>query len=483
MRTQPGLVAALALCTGLTLARPLRAADQLLPLPTPDPSAAVATSTLGPIESHTLANGLRVVLSPQSDTARVAVDVVYHCGFRDQPAGYSGLPHIVEHAMFDGSLHVPPQEFIARLERAGATYVNGETSIDRTEYLEAVPAEHLPLVLWMESDRMAYMLDSINEARLANVRRTVQNEFLTHVASVPAGNAVRFLYASLFPATHPYHSLLDDDSDLDAIGLPDVQWFFQQYYSPANATLIVAGNFDAVATLAMIERYFATIRPSTTASPRARPAAPQAPAGERRIELDVPMRRGPILLGWVTPAYLADGDAALDVVADLLVNAPHSGLRATLVEAGAIAESVVARQRSAEYASVFVIRVMPRAGAHIATVLPMVDRALDWIKSTALEPADVQRAAARHALALREGWQDPLARARLMAGYEAQTGRPDGLARDLTRYEALDPAAVLRAAQTFLATERRVVETIYPAARAPLAGRLAIAGPVTGGAL
>ncbi len=238
-----------------------------------------------PFASYRLANGLQVVLHEDRRTPIVTVNIWYHVGSKDEPAGKNGFAHLFEHVMFQGSRHVPEDTFFRDLQSAGASEVNGTTNFDRTNYFETLPANRLELALWLESDRMAFLLDHVDNMTFTSQRDVVLNERRQNYENTPYGLVPQFLSAALFPAGHPYHLLtIGSPEDLARATLDDVKAFFRTWYVPNNATLVVAGDFDAAKTKALVEQYFGPI-PGRPAPPRTSPP-PVSLAGETRLDLE-----------------------------------------------------------------------------------------------------------------------------------------------------------------------------------------------------
>src|SRR5579872_931800 len=254
------------------------------------PTAALAADpdaskiSLGTSETH-LDNGLELVLHEDHRTPIVAVEVWYHVGSKDEPAGRQGFAHLFEHLMFQGSKHVPEDTYFRFLERAGASNVNGTTNTDRTNYFETIPKNRLELALWLESDRMGFLLDHVDNQTFAGQRDVVKNERRQNYENAPYGMVPMLLAEALYPPTHPYHHLtIGSPQDLDAATLDDVKAFFRTWYLPNNATLVIAGDIDPDATQALVTKYFAPIPAGTLPE---RPAAPKVElAGEKRVNVE-----------------------------------------------------------------------------------------------------------------------------------------------------------------------------------------------------
>src|SRR5438874_8388832 len=226
-------------------------------------------------EKYTLPNGLDVILSEDKRLPLVAVNVWYHVGPANEDRGRTGFAHLFEHMMFQGSKHVPPDTHFRFLEAAGATDVNGTTDFDRTNYFETLPANELELGLWLESDRMGYLLDKLDAAQLANQQDVVRNERRQTTENVPYGIAREAVMQTVFPANHPYYAnVIGSHQDIQSARLDDVKRFFKEYYAPNNASLAVVGDFDRARTKTLIAKYFGSLKrgsplpPVKAATPR-----------------------------------------------------------------------------------------------------------------------------------------------------------------------------------------------------------------------
>jgi predicted Zn-dependent peptidase len=220
-----------------------------------------------PFEKLQLDNGLRVILSHDDSAPVVAVNLWYNVGSRNERVGRTGFAHLFEHMMFQGSANVPETAHFAYIERAGGS-LNGSTWLDRTNYFETVPSHYLELALWLESDRLGYLLPAMTQEKLDNQRAVVKNERRWRVDNQPYGDWDERLQALLYPSEHPYHhSVIGSMEDLDAASLQDVEDFFRTYYAPNNAVLTICGDFDAQYALGLIHRYFGTLPPGPEIPP------------------------------------------------------------------------------------------------------------------------------------------------------------------------------------------------------------------------
>ena len=228
-----------------------------------------------------LANGLRLIVSEDHLAPVVAVNIWYNVGSKHEVAGKTGFAHLFEHVMFQGSGHVAKAEHMALVQAAGGT-LNGTTFFDRTNYFETMPSHQLELALWLEADRMATLLDALNQENLDNQRDVVKNEKRSSYDNRPYGDWFHKLHEHLFPPEHPYHHpTIGSMEDLDAASLEDVAAFFRTYYAPNNAVLSIVGDVDPAQARAWVERYFGEI-PAQPGDPAARRHEPAADPRERR---------------------------------------------------------------------------------------------------------------------------------------------------------------------------------------------------------
>jgi len=419
-----------------------------------------------------LANGLDVILHEDHRTPIVSVDIWYNVGSKDEAPGHYGFAHLFEHVMFQGSKHVPEDTYFRYLERAGASSVNGTTAEDRTNYFETVPKNRLELALWLESDRMGFLLDHVDQKTFAGQREVVKNERRQNYENAPYGMVVQFVNEALYPPSDPYHHLaIGSPEDLDRATLDDVKEFFRRWYVPNNATLVVAGDIDPSATLQLVDRYFGPI-PSGLVPEHAKAAA-VLPGGERRLEIEAGVQLSRVIVAWVTPRFFAPGDAELDLLAHVLSGGKTSRLYKRLVYDDQIAQDVSASQESGELSSKFEIVATAKPGHSPDELLAAIDQELARVRDAGVDDAELTRARtdflARKAFRL----ENEGARADTINEYAHYTGAPAYLEKDVARYERSTPAAVREVAQAWLPLGRRVVAAVRPTKDAPLCGRLA----------
>ncbi|MEY2669619.1 MAG: hypothetical protein RJA59_2257, partial [Pseudomonadota bacterium] len=364
-----------------TLLALLAAAALAAPPPT-DPSI--------PFQRFTLPNGLHVILSEDHTAPLVGVEVAYDVGSKDEKPGRTGFAHLYEHLMFQGTEHLPKGEADRLIEAAGGTS-NGSTSTDRTQYWEMVPSNALEQMLFIQSQRMGHLLPTLDQAKLDNQREVVRNERRENYEMKPYGLAWKALLENLWNREFPYHwQTIGSHEDLISASLADVKEFFQRWYGPGNASLAIVGDIDPVKTRALVEKYFGGI-------PRADPPRREVPSplpltAEKRVTIQDAVQLPRLYLAWQSPRAYADGDAALELLGDILANGKSSRLQKRLVMDERIAQSVMAGQQSQELAGMFVIVATPKPGIRIDKLRAAIDEELARIAQDGPTAEELQRA-------------------------------------------------------------------------------------------
>ena len=423
------------------------------------------------VEKSTLANGLEVILDEDHRTPVVSVNIWYHVGSKNEAEHRNGFAHLFEHMMFQGSKHVPEDTYFKFLEQAGATTVNGTTNVDRTSYFETVPSNQLELALWLESDRMGFLLDHADQKTFESQREVVKNERRQNYENAPYGLVTTAIREQLFPPSHPYHRLtIGSPADLDAASLDDVRAFFRTYYVPNNATLVISGDFEKSKARALVEKYFGPI-PRGAEVPR--PAARPAPhPGETRIEMEAGVELARVYLNWPSPPHFKAEDAELDLVARILANGKTSRLYKRLVYEMQIAQNVVANQAPMEMANNFDIVVTAKSGKSGAEVLKAIDEELAKLRLGGVKDEELSRAKAAilsdNVFELERSSQ----RANQLNSYNHFTGDPNWLNADIARVQNATIEGVNAAARRWLTERDRVVTLVTPNPKAPTAGRI-----------
>jgi zinc protease len=423
-------------------------------------------------EKYTLPNGLEVILHEDHRMPEVAVDVWYKVGSRDEAPGHTGFAHLFEHIMFQGTKHIPEDKYFEFLQKAGASNVNGSTAADRTNYFEVVPANELELGLWLESERMGFLLErpSFKET-LDNQRDVVKNEKRQRYENRPAGLISKVLAEALYPPDHPYHhEVIGSMEDLSAASVEDVKGFFRTYYAPGNATLTIAGDIDRAKIKALVEKYFG---PIPGGAPVVRRAGGQVHlAAPKRIAMEAKVQQPQLYVDYPSPANFTSGDRELDVLANVLGNGKSSRLYRRLVYDLKIAQSVSAAQQSQLLASTFEITASPMPGHTLDELLAVIDEEIAALKSKPVDEAELDRAKNQIESETVRSLEPLLARAERLQSYNYVLNDPGFVTEDLRRYRAVDPGSIQRIAEEVLNKEGRVVVTIEPNPEAPIMGRV-----------
>jgi zinc protease len=423
------------------------------------PAAGAADVPRLAFDTYTLPNGLQVILSQDRRLPLVAVNLWYHVGPANEEPGRTGFAHLFEHLMFQGSKHTPPDSHFQMLEAAGATDINGTTDYDRTNYFETLPANQLELALWIESDRMGYLLDTVDQAALSNQQDVVRNERRQSLENVPYGIAEEAVVHLLYPKGHPYYGyVIGSHEDIQAARLDDVKDFFKRYYAPNNASLAIVGDFDPAVARALVQKYFGTLK-------RGLPVPPikvETPAitSERRATIEDRVELPRLYMAWLTSPIFKPGDADADIAAILLGGGRSSRLYKKLVYEQQIAQDVSVVQQSLILGSQFQITVTARPGKTLEEIEKAVDAELQILRTTPPDVREIERA--RNTLETRiitalEGLGGFGGVADRLNSYNHYLKNPDYLQQDIARYRAVTPATVLAFAKTQLTPASRVV--------------------------
>ncbi len=421
-----------------------------------------------PFVHQKLDNGLDVIVHEDHDCPIVAVNVWYHVGSKNEQPGRTGFAHLFEHLMFEGSEHHDAGYFRPLQEVGGV--LNGSTNADRTNYWEVVPSNAVELALWMESDRMGYLLPALTDAKFENQRSVVLNERRQNYENRPYGFAGMSLVAALYPSEHPYHWMtIGAAEDLKAARLDDVRAFFQTYYRPRNASLALAGDIDADRAVALANQYFGDLDAGPDPPPVIAPKATLA--GETRLVLEDRIELPRIYLAWHSPALFAEDDAELDLVSEVLAGSKTSRLYRSLVYDQRIATEVAASQGSRELGSFFQIVATAAPGRTLAELEQAIARELARLQAEGPTAAELERCLAQaeahflHRLQTVGGFGG---KSDQLNAYNVYLGTPGYFDEDLERYRRADAAGLMRAAARWLGAGR-VALSVVPHGRTSLA--------------
>jgi zinc protease len=414
-----------------------------------------------PFEKYKLKNGLEVILSENHTLPLVSVNLWYHVGPANEKAGRTGFAHLFEHMMFEGSQHVGGKAHFSYLEAAGATDINGTTNFDRTNYYETVPSNQLELALWLESDRMGYLLGTLDIEKLANQRDVVRNERRQSVENAPYGLAEEALVHLSLPKSHPYYAeVIGSHADVEAAKLEDVREFFQQYYTPNNATMAIVGDFDKTAIKTLVEKYFGSI-PAGPAVPRIDVTTPPI-TSERRATVTDQVELPRVYMGWITPPVFSAGDAECNFYSQILGGGKSSRLYKSLVYEKQIAQDVSTSMEETKLGSLFELITTAKPGVKPDDLEKAIDEVITKLAADGPTGAEVERARNLTETALVRGLQRTNGVANRLNYYNQFLGTADYFAKDIARFDAVKPADVQRVAQTVFKKDARSVIYAVP---------------------
>ena len=420
-----------------------------------------------PFEKYTLPNGLQFILHVDRKLPIVHVNEWFHVGSKNEKPGRTGFAHLFEHLMFEGSKDAPGK-YLAFAEKLGANLreggVNGTTSFDRTNYFITVPAGGLEHVLWLESDRVATLMDFLTKENLDHQRDVVKNERRQGLENTPYGRAFKLIFESVFPAGHPYSWLpIGSPEDLTAATFDDVKDFFKTYYTPNNLSLMIAGDFDPAEARRLVEKYFGPIPPGPALDRPGR-FVPIL-SGEKIVEVAdrVPQER--VYFAFPSPPFFERGDAELDLASLILADGLSSRLQKALVYSKPLCSTVQASQNSQEIAGLFFISATARPGVALGDVERVVTDEIARLAKAGPTAAELNRAKTKYEFQFVSGLEgiggfggksDQLNR------YNTLLGDPGKLAEDLGRYQHATPEDVRAAVAKWIDTPNRVLVRFHP---------------------
>jgi zinc protease len=430
-----------------------------------------------PYQSYTLPNGLTVILSVDHSTPTAAVNIFYHVGSKNEVPGRTGFAHLFEHIMFTGSGHVPYGLQDKLTEGVGGGN-NAGTGNDSTDYYDTVPSNYLESTLWIESDRMGFLLDTLDVEKLNAQRDVVKNERRQRVDNQPYGRVGEIFAHAIYPEGHPYSwDVIGNMEDLSAASADDVKTFFRTYYVPNNAFLAIVGDFDPAQARALVERYFGDIARGNEVK---RPSAPPStlPAEVRLLYEDrVQVPR--LYIEWPTVGETDDDHYALDVLGSILSGPRTARLTKTLVYDQQSAAQVSAYQQSNENVGEFSLTITPRPGHTLASLEAASDEIIENLKKDGPTAEEIQKATAGEELAFLSGLQSNLGKAMQLCYGAGFHGDPGYFKTDYQKTLAVTAADVKRVANKYL-TRGRVVLSVVPDGKPQMASKAADSRKVTG---
>lgn len=423
-----------------------------------------------PHERYSLKNGLTVILAPDKATPLVAISLWYNVGARNEKPKKTGLAHLFEHLMFEGSTFANNDAHFRLLEKNGASKINASTSLDRTNYYETVPKDKLELALALESSRMSFL--QVTKEKLDEQRKVVLNEKKQRYDNSPYGLAFFKLWNKLFPKGHPFHNnVIGSDKDLNNASLADVIGFYEEFYGP-NATLTLVGDFEIDQVKKLIDTYFSTLK----AKPKI--YAPKVPVPkvtkEEVIRFDEKLGKLPFIrMHYITPPLFKEGDAELDILSHILTANESSRLTKELMRTNSLAASVNTFQQSMGSLSIFTIDVQVKEHIKADDVIEKIDEVLQKISKDGVLPIEIERARnhilTENVFRLQElGGQN--GRAEILQGYNFYADDSDYIDKDIERYYKIHNQNIVKTVNNFLQKNQRIVLIAKPTV-SPLAER------------
>ena len=411
-----------------------------------------------PYKKYKLANGLEIILYANNSLPFTAVNLWYRAGSANEIAGKTGLAHLFEHMMFQGSKNVAKEMHFKYIQEAGGS-LNASTSFDRTNYFEKLPANELELALWLESDRMGYFLDALDQTKLENQKSVVLNERLERYDNQPYGLAWEKLISNIYSVEHPYNwPTIGFTVDIKGYTLDDVRNFFIKYYSPSNATMVIAGNMNVQKTISLIEKYFSDIRadgnpviPDSISSKRSQ---------EKIIVYEDKVNLERIYLAWNSVNAFETDDANLDLLSDILTGSKNARLTRKLLYELEIVQDVNSMQFSGKYGGHFMIVATAKPGKSLDDIKKIIFDEIDFISNATINERELTRSKNVITSNFIYSLQNIDTVADLLNLYNFYLGEPNSFNFDLNRYINIESQDLTNAAAKYLKnnfTELRII--------------------------
>ena len=400
-------------------------------------------------EKYYLNNGLEVILYRDDTLPLVAANIWYKVGSANEIKGKTGIAHLFEHMMFQGSQNVPKEMHFKYIQEAGGT-LNGSTSFDRTNYYEKVPSNFLELILWLESDRMGFWLSALTQQKLDNQKDVVKNERLERYDNQPYGLAWEILLKNLFPESHPYSwPTIGSLDDISSFTMEDVKSFFKKYYSPSNACLVIAGDFDKTEVKALVDKYFASIPGKNTDRPEIETVFPVLDKNLKYIHKDnVQLDR--LYMAWHSDKAYGRYDRELDILSDILSGSKNSRLYKSLVFEKEVAQDVMAYQFSGKHAGFFMLAATAKPGVKLSYLKEELMSEIEKIGSGGASEEELLKSKNGIKSGFIYSLQNIDSIADQINSYEYYLNEPNSFSRDLERYEKVSNDGIMKSVNEFL---------------------------------
>lgn len=410
-------------------------------------------------EKYKLSNGLEIILSEDHSVPIVALNIWYKVGSANEEKNKTGLAHLFEHMMFQGSQNVDKGMHFKLIQEAGGT-LNGSTSFDRTNYYEKVPSNFLELILWLEADRMENLLNALDEVKLKNQIDVVKNERLERYENQPYGLAWEKLLSNLFPENHPYHwPTIGWMDDILNYKLDDVKSFFQKYYQPANASLTLVGDFEIIKAKELIEKYFSTIKSTNQISDLKIFDQVSLEENKKIIHFDnVQLER--IYLAWHSDKYFSNDDASLDLLSHILSGSKNSRLQKNLIFEKELVQNINAFNISAKYGGFFVITATAKPNISLDKIQDEIFYEINKLLNEGISLEELDRAKNVVKSSFIYSIQSLDILADQFNNYNFYLGQPDSFNYDLLRYQEVSLEKIMSVIKNYFSknyVELRIV--------------------------
>lgn len=421
-----------------------------------------------PFEKFTLPNGLEIIMHVDKSVPIVAVNGWYKVGSGDEKRGRTGFAHLFEHVMFMGSKNVPVGKFDQWLEAAGASN-NGSTTEDRTNYYETGPSNALPLMLWLDADRMGWLLPTMDKPKLDLQRDVVKNERRERVENQPYGRVEETILPVMYPPNHPYSwPVIGSMTDLGNASVTDVSDFFKKYYAPNNASIAIAGDIDPKAVKTLVTKYFGDI-PRNADAPVRPTVPPAALTKDTVLVLEDRVQLPRIYYVWHGVKAFSADEPALDALAQTIAGGKSSRLYKSLVYEKQIAQDVGMTDQCNKLDGMLMLEATAKPGQHPKALAAEFDAAIAKIAAEGITERELTQVKNGVRASLLNETATVLGKADRLNMYNYFVGTPDYLAQDLARYEKLTVADVQRVAKQYVAGKPKIILTVVPEGRKSLA--------------
>jgi zinc protease len=422
---------------------------------------AEAGKTVIPFQKYTLSNGLTVILHKDSSDPLVHVDMTYHVGSAREELGKSGFAHFFEHMMFQGSENVADEQHFKLVTEAGGT-MNGTTNNDRTNYFQTVPVNQLEKMLWLESDRMGFLVDAVTQEKFEVQRETVKNERGQRVDNQPYGRLNERVSEALYPAGHPYSwPVIGYMDDLNRVNVNDLKAFFLKWYGPNNATLTIGGDIDVKATLTLVKQYFGSIPRGPEVKMPEKPTFKVTE--DRYISMEDNVHLPLVYMSYPTVSVRHEDEAPLDVLSSILGGGKTSLLYKNLVK-NQLAVQASVNHPCAELACTFDLYALPHpaSGKSLADIEKVIRDSLVEFEQRGVEDDDLAKVKASMEANFVFGLQSVSGKVSALAANQTFKGDPNYIEQDIARYANVTKTDVMRVFKKYIKDQHGVIMSVVP---------------------